>query len=153
MSVWRSLAIKVVRAFLAIHVAPLSLRVIPFFAEKRHSVTILRPRLAGILRNSAGTRPGCKSISSRTKDACSSILVVRRLWPARRRILWKRQLSRPNRARCADPEPYGRLLPRHPFNRSNDTVPKITQQCSTEAGGFSSSQYREPNQRVRVTPP
>ncbi|MBB3879377.1 hypothetical protein GGR48_001804 [Sphingomonas pseudosanguinis] len=45
----------------------------------------------------------------------------------RRRAVPKCQVSPPDRTRCADPETFGRLSARQPaFDRSDDTVPKIT---------------------------
>ena len=55
---------------------------------------------------------------------CATVAALRL---GRRRAVSERQLSPPDPAHCADPEPFGRLSARKSaFNRSNNTVPKIT---------------------------
>lgn len=55
---------------------------------------------------------------------CATVAALRL---GRWRAVSERQLSPPDRARCTDPETFGRLSARQSaFNRSNNTVPKIT---------------------------
>lgn len=75
------------------------------------------------------------------------------LQPSRRPAVPERQLSPLDRARRADPKPFGRLSARQPaFNRSNNTVLKRAIRLDPSPLASLASGDRETENRAHVTP-